>query len=188
MIRANDAGLRTTKGARFLPPVAFRLLIAALALIAAASAAASSVFAQTQSSDASLSGMTFYRVDGTTLLDPVMEMAPTFSSTTTTYSIAVTDAPALSAITVAAATTDSNATVAYYQDGSAATDVSANAGFQINLSASNAVTILVVRVTAEDTTTTMDYTFYIYRNSSDYDADDDGYIDVWTRLQLEAIY
>ena len=184
MMRTNESGLQRSaaKGARFLPPVALRLLIAALALAFAAGAFASSVFAQ-QSTDATLSAMTFNLADDNAI--PGIVISPTFTSSTTTYGVAIVETIAT---VTAAPTGHASASYQYFKDGSATalTDATPGGTFQIALNA--VATTIRVAVTAEDGTTTQDYTFHIYRNAGDHDTDDNGYIEVWTRPQLEAIY
>ena len=184
MMRTNESGLQRSaaKGARFLPPVALRLLAAALALAVAAGAFASSAFAQ-QSNNASLSAMTFNQANGNAI--PGIIISPTFTSSTTTYGVAIVETIAT---VTAAPTGHASASYQYFKDGSATALTDATPGGTFQIALNTRATTIKVTVTAEDGTTTQDYTFHVYRNAGDHDIDDNGYIEVWTRPQLEAIY
>ena len=128
-------------------PSAWRLAILALTLAAMAALALAlpgspAVHAQAMD-DATLSALT---VDGVSVAG--------FASTRTSYDFGVV--PAIAQVTVAATTTNSNATVAY-----SPADADSAPGHQVDLSdGRNAVT---VTVTAEDTTTMMEYTVDVNR-------------------------
>ena len=101
-----------------------------------------------RSTDATLSGIT---VDGTAV--------PGFASDRTSYEYGV--ASTVTQVTIAASTTDGNATWSVTSPADASTD----AGHQVALSAGrNTVTI---RGTAEDTATTQDYTLNVNRGVTD---------------------
>ena len=123
--------------------------------------------AQTSSTDPTLSALT---------LSPGV-LIPTFSFTRTSYDFGI--APGTTEITVAATPSNSGASVAILP-----ADADAAAGHQVDVS-SPPVSISIA-VTPATGTTTLTYTVSA-ENRSDYDADDDGLIEIKSLAQLNAI-
>ena len=164
-----------------------RAALAAVALALAAGLAAGSAFGQTLSSNANIAsgatGLTITNASGGAITVR-SDLAALSSRTQYTRNIPT----GLSQFTIAVGAADSNASVAYLDvDGNALADASGNSGHQVALADGAAITI-VARITAQDGTTTNDYFIHVIATGGDYDYDNDGYIDIWTRPQLEAIY
>ena len=137
------------------------------------------------STNADLSDVAFADVGGGTT---GIALSATFAAATTAYDVGVSPDVQAGGITITPTVAHASARFAFLSgsplEARADDNASAN-GFQVNVEDSMGAGIdLVVRVTAEDGTTTKDYTFRLRR---DYDDDDNGYIDVRTRAQLEAI-
>ena len=139
----------------------------------------SAALAQTPppSTDADLSGVAFADVGGGT---SGIALTATFAAATTSYDVGVSPDVQPGGITISPTVNHASARFAF-REGSAA---HADANTRVDGHQANVGTTLIVRVTAEDGSTTKDYTFNILR---DYDDDDDGYIDVRNRAQLDAM-